>query len=86
MEFVKAVTSCIDRHALLTLALRRKCKLIKKSWITKEIFTSITRKQKIYVSHFLNGSDEHKHFYKIYANKLTKIKTSAKNCTFKMKL
>ena len=82
MEFVRVVTTCIDRHAPLTLALRRKHKLIKKLWITKRIFASITRKQKLYVSHFLNGSDEHKRFYKIYANKLTKIKTSAKKLYF----
>ena len=29
-EFFRAVTSCIDGHAPLTFALRRKCKLIKK--------------------------------------------------------
>ena len=82
MELVRAVTSCINRHAPLTLASRRKHKLIKKTWITKGVFTSITRKQKLYVSHFLNGSDEHKRFYKIYANKLTTIKTSAKKLHF----
>ena len=65
MEFVRAVTSCIDQHAPFTLASQRKCNLIKKPWITKGISTSITRKQKLYVSHFLNGSDEHKRFYKI---------------------
>ena len=63
MEFVRTVTSCIDRHAPLTLASRKKRKLIKKPWNTKGIFTSITRKQKLYVSHLLNGSDEHKRFY-----------------------
>ena len=82
MVFVRAVTSCIDRHALLTLALRRKRKLIKRPWITKGMFASITRKQKLYVSHFLNGSDKHKRFYKIYADKLTKIKTFAKKLYF----
>ena len=82
MEFVRAVTSCIDRHAPLTLASRRKRKLIKKPWITKGIFTTITRKQKLFVSHFLNGSDEHKCFYKIYAKKLTKTKTLAKKLYF----
>ena len=85
-EFVNVVTACIDRHAPLILASRRKRKLIKKPWITKGIYTSIRRKQKLYVSHFLNGSEVHKRFYKTYANKLTKIKTLAKNCTFKMKL
>ena len=82
MEFVRAVTPCIDWHAPFTLASRRKRKLIKKLWITKGVFTSITRKQKLYVSHFFNGSDEHKRFYKIYANKLTKIKTLAKKLYF----
>ena len=81
-EFVNVVTACIDRHAPLILASRRKRKLIKKRWITKGIYTSIRRKQKLYVSHFLNGSEVHKRFYKTYANKLTKIKTLAKKLYF----
>ena len=82
MEYVRAVTSCIDQHAPFTLALPRKHKLMKKPWIIKETFTSITRKQKQYVSHFFNGSGKHKLFYKTYANKLTKIKTLAKKIGF----
>ena len=81
-EFINVVTACIDRHAPLILASRRKRKLIKKPWITKGIYTSIRRKQKLYVSHFLNGSEVHKRFYKTYANKLTKIKTLAKKLYF----
>ena len=66
---LSVVTICIDRHAA-------------QPWTTKEIFTSIQQKQKFYLPHFLNGFDLLKRYYKIYANKLTKLKTSAKKLYF----
>ena len=49
-----------------------------KPWITKGIFVSIRKKQKLYVTHYLKGNEIQKKFYKTYANKLTKLKTISK--------
>ena len=49
-----------------------------KPWITKGIFVSIRKKQKLYVTHYLRGNEIQKKFYKTYANKLTKLKTLSK--------
>ena len=77
-NFVNIVSSCINQHAPLKKASRRKSKLINKPWITKGILISIRRKQKLYINCYKNGSDAQKILYKIYSNKLTKIKTFAK--------
>ena len=39
---------------------------------------SISKMQKLFVSHFLKGNDSQKNFYKHYANKLNKVKYSKK--------
>ena len=39
---------------------------------------SITTKQKLYITHFVNGSWNQKFYYKSYANKLNNIKLAAK--------
>ena len=49
-----------------------------KPWITKGIFVSIRKKQKLYVTHYLKGKEIQKIFYKTYANKLTILKTFSK--------
>ena len=46
-DVVKAFNDCVDMHAPLKIALRRRCKLIKKPWITKHIFESIYRKRSL---------------------------------------
>ena len=77
-DVVKVFNDCIDRHAPFKKALRRRCKLIKKPWVTKDIFVSTRRKQKLYVMYYLNGLLSQKSYYKRYANKLTKVKCLSK--------
>ena len=42
--------------------------------MTKGLLISIKNKQKLYRNFFLNGTGFEKHFYKAYANKLTRVK------------
>ena len=49
-----------------------------KPWITKGLLISTKNKQKMYKTHYLNGTKAQKCLYKLYANKLTKIKDMAK--------
>ena len=73
-EFVFTVKSIIDKHAPLKLTTRKQCRLSKKPWITKGLLISIRKKQKLYKTHFLRGSDAEKEIYKRYSNKLNEVK------------
>ena len=53
-------------------------KLINKPWISRIILKSIKTKQKMYLSHIVNGNLQQKQLYKKYAHKLTKVKFAAK--------
>ena len=61
---------------------RKKQQLKNKSWITKGIYTSICRKNKMHRSHYILGDEAMKREYKMYLNKLTKIKSTAKKQYF----
>ena len=52
--------------------MRKERRFIHKPWTAKGIINSIKNKQKLYISHFLNGNNNQKKKYKKYANKLTK--------------
>ena len=54
--------------------------------ITKAILISITKKRVLFETHFLNGNNSQKSFYKKYLNKLTKIKTISKKLYFEKEL
>ena len=69
---INIVKNTIVTHAPLKVLSQKQRKLKLKPWITKGILVTIKKKHKLYKSHFLNGSDVHKQFYKKYANKLTK--------------
>ena len=77
-NFVSGFRTCLNKYAPLKRASRKKRKLLSKPWITKGIFVSIRKKQKLYVTHYLKGNEIQKKFYKTYANKLTKLKTLSK--------
>ena len=77
-KFVHIVKSVVDKHAPLKIATRTQSKLNKKTWITRGLMTSIRKKQKLYKTHFLKGSDSEKSFYRQYANKLNKLKYISK--------
>ena len=57
---------------------RKQLKLAKKPWITKGILTSIRKKNSMFQSHFIRGSDAEKSYFRRYTNKLTKIKAHSK--------
>ena len=76
-KFIVTITHAINKHAPLVKLTRSQRKLKIKPWITSGIFKSIKTKQRLYKTHFINGNDSHKQFYK-YSNKLTKIKFLAK--------
>ena len=50
------------------------------------MYVSIRKKQKLYKTHYLCGSNNQKAFYKRYANLLTKLKTAAKKLYFENQL
>ena len=58
--------------------LRKLRKLKSKPWITKGIYSSICTKNHRYKSHYILRDETRKHEYKVYANKLAKIKILAK--------
>ena len=64
----------------------QKQRLHNKPWITKGILISIRNKQKMYKTHFLQGSNVRKMMYKTYANKLAKVKSLAKKLYFAQEL
>ena len=77
-EFVNVVKNVVDKHAPLKIASRKQNRLNKKPWITKGLVTSIRKMQKLFETHFLKGNDSQKRFYKLYANKLNKLKYHSK--------
>ena len=74
----------IDTHAPLRPISRRMRKLLEKPWITKGLLTSIKKKRRMFKSHFLSG-EEKKSFYKVYSNKLTKLKALSKKLYYTSK-
>ena len=61
-----------------------KKRIQRKPWLTKGLLVSIKNKQKLYQSYFLNGNAYEKSFYKLYANKLTRVKNLSKKCTTRL--
>jgi len=68
----------IDKHAPLQTISRKWRRFSLKPWLTKGIITSIKNKQKLYRTLFLAGNTSEKKFFKIYANKLTRVKNLSK--------
>ena len=85
-NFINIVKTAIDNYAPLKKLSRRQRKLKLKPWITRGLLISIKHKQKLYLSHFINGNTEKRNFYKKYANKLNKIKFSSKQMYYQDEL
>ena len=77
-HFLQLLTNAITLYAPMRKLTRKQQKLVNKPWISRGILKSIKTKQKLYLSHFVNGNLEQKQLYKKYANKLTKVKFAAK--------
>ena len=83
-SFVHIISRSIDTHAPLRPISRRMRKLLQKPWITKGLLSLIKKKRQMFKSHFLSG-EEKKSFYKVYSNKLTKLKTLSKKLYYTSK-
>ena len=71
-----------DKHAPIKKASKTKMKQLKKPWISNSILVSIKNRHKLFKSHFLSGDPEKIKQYKIYDNKLNKVKATAKKNYF----
>ena len=76
--FIQIINNVINKRCPNKLLSRKKQRLNKRPWITKDILNSAHKKQKMYKTHFLNGNNESRLFYKKFANKLNKTKFAAK--------
>ena len=85
-QFLQLLTNAMTLYAPMRKLTRKQQKLINKPWISRGVLKSIKTKQKLYLSHFVNGNSEQKQLYKKYANKLTKVKFAAKKLYYQDKL
>ena len=85
-KFLQQLVKSIDMHAPLIKLSRKQVRLKRKPWITSGILKSIKTKQTMYKTHFVHGNASQKKQYKKYANKLTKIKFTAKQLYYQSEL
>ena len=85
-QFYSLITETINTHAPLKQLSRKQRRLKSKPWITKGLFISIKKKQKMHKTHYINGSPVAKSCYKMYSNTLTKVKELAKKLFYHQKL
>ena len=85
-HFLNTTKKVINTHAPLMQCTRRQKRLQRKSRISKGLYVSLRKKQKLYKTHYLCGSNNQKACYKRYANLLTKLKTAAKKLYFENQL
>ena len=71
-----------NKHAPIRKVTNKKKKQLKRPWITKGILSSIKKRQKLFKSHFLSSDIQTRKEYKIYRNKLIKLKSIAKRDYF----
>ena len=77
-QLANLVPEIIEKHAPLQTASRKQKRIHRKPWINCELLKMITLKQHLYKTHFLNGNESDKQYFKKFANKLTSMKTQAK--------
>ena len=63
-NFIKIVKTAIDNYAPQMKLSRRQRNFKLKPWITRGLLISIKYKQKLYLSHFINGNTEKTNFHK----------------------
>ena len=76
--FTSLIQKVIDKHAPLKQLSRKQKKLKIKPWITKDVYAKIRTKRRMHKSHYINGNEAMKQEYKIFSNKVTKLKATAK--------
>lgn len=72
-----------DLHAPVRNVSNKKRKQLKKLWISNAIVTSIKKKQKLFKTHFLSNDQDKIKKYKLYSNKLNKVKELTKKNYFR---
>ena len=77
-QLISRISVVIDKYAPLQQASRRQKRIQRNLWLTNGILTSIKQKQKLYRTHFFNGDAISISFFKVYSNKLTRVKTLSK--------
>ena len=77
-NLIIGIKKVIETHAPLQKVSRKLSRIRQEPWMTKELLISIKNKQKLYRNFFLKGTAFGKHFYKAYANKLTRVKNLSK--------
>ena len=80
---MQTISSVIEKHAPFQTMSRKQKRIQQKPWLTKGLLVSIKNKQKLYQSYFLNGNEYEKSFYKLYANKLTRVENLSKKKCYK---
>ena len=82
-QLVNLITEIIEKHVPLQTASRKQKRIYKKPcWINSELSKMIKLKQKLYKTHFINGNESDKQYFKKFANKLTREKTQAKRAYY----
>ena len=84
-NILKALTKITDKHAPLKKISNSQKRLLKKPWISKCLLVSIKKRHELFKSHFLSKDPEKIKQYKIYNNKLNKVKEKAKKNYFTAK-
>ena len=81
-NIVNALTKITDKHAPIKKTSKSQQRLLAKPWISNCLLVSIKKRQKLFKSHFLSNDPDKIKQYKIYNNKLNKIKELAKKSYF----
>lgn len=82
-ETINILTEIVDKHAPIRLASQCKQKQLNKPWLTKAIFKSVKRKQKMYRTHYLSNDSQKKREYK-HAAILSHLKNTSKTDYYSM--
>jgi hypothetical protein len=81
-NIVNTLQSLTDKHAPIRKASNTKKRQLRKPWISNSILRSIKKRQKLFKTHYLSGDPYKVRQYKIYNNKLNKVKSIAKKNYF----
>jgi len=82
-KFVKVFNDTLDKHAPYRYASRKERRSFNKPWLTKDILTSIAKKNTLYRKQLATNNPNVIRQYKTYRNKLTHLKEISKQNYYK---
>ena len=82
-EFVKTFNDTLDTHAPHRYASRKEQRSFNKPWLTKDILTSIAKRNTLYRKQLTTNNPNIIRKYKTYRNKLTRLKEISKQNYYK---